>query len=215
MGLLSTLERVRVCRVSIDKWVWEKEGSGVFTCRSLFQTLIDKPTYTTLNLYHFTWKISIPSKVRVFCWLLILKKLNTQDILQKRQPFLSVSPSWCVMCKQDSESINHLFLHCPLVYRVWIAVIQKFKVSWVLPQDVNQLIEGPFMVGREKKTKLMWSLAIHAILWTVWRERNQRIFENKEQSFANIIDSVYYWVALWTSLDKDLNQVSFKNWLRG
>ena len=159
--------------------MWEKQGSRLFTCRSLFQSLIDKPTYTSVKLYNFIWKISIPNKVRVFCWLLILKKLNTQDLLQKRQPYLSISPSWCVVCKKDCESINHLFLHCPMVYRVWIAVIQKFKVSWVLPQDVNQLIEEAFMVGRDKRTKLLWSLVICATLWTVWRERNQRIFEDK------------------------------------
>ena len=102
-----------------------------------------------------------------------------------------------------------------MAYRVWTKILQKFKVSWVLPRDVNQLIEGAFMFGRDKRAKLLWSLVIYAILWTVWRERNQRIFEDKEQPLANIIDSVYYWVALWASLDKDLNQFSFKDWLIG
>ena len=87
--------------------------------------------------------------------------------------------------------------------------------SWVLPHDVNQLIDCDFMMGREKRIKLLWSLVIYAILWTLWIERNQRIFEEKERSFAEIIDSVYYWVALWATLHKDLNQFSFKEWLRG
>ena len=89
--LLSTLERVRVCGLPEDKWVREKEGSRLFTCKSLFKHLIDKPTYTPLKLHHCIWKISIPNKVRDFNWLLILKKLNTQDLLQRRQPFLSIS----------------------------------------------------------------------------------------------------------------------------
>ena len=79
--LLSTFEMVRVCGVSEDKWVWEKEGSGLFTCKSLFKHLIGKPFYTPLKFHHFIWKISIPHKIRVFSWLLILKKLNTHDLL--------------------------------------------------------------------------------------------------------------------------------------
>ena len=116
--LLSTLERVRVCGVSEDKWLWEKEGSGLFTCKSLFKHLIDKPFYTPLKFHNFIWKISIPNKVKVFSWLLILKKLNTQDLLQKRQFFLSVSSNWCVMCRTESESVNHLFLHCHMRHRL-------------------------------------------------------------------------------------------------
>ena len=88
--LLSTLERVRVYGAIQDKWMWDREGLGLFTCKSLFKSLIDMPNYTPFNFYHFIWKISISNKVRDFGWLLILKKLNTQDLLQKRQSFLSV-----------------------------------------------------------------------------------------------------------------------------
>ena len=117
-ALLSTLERIKVCVPLENKWVWDKEGFGIFTSKSLFKTLIDKPFFNHYNFYHFIWKTPIPNKVRVFGWLLTLKKLNTQDLLQKRQPFLSISPSWCVMCRNGSESINHLFLHCLVAQRI-------------------------------------------------------------------------------------------------
>ena len=194
--LLSTLERVKVLRVLEDKWEWELESSRLFTCKSLFKHLIDRPTYFPFNYQHFIWKISIPNKVRVFSWLLVLKKLNTRDLLQKRQPFWSASPSWCVLCRSESEMVNHLFLQCSIAQRVWMYILQKFNVSWVLPQDVNHLIEGDFMVGRDKRTKLLWSLVLHVGFWTLWKERNQRIFEEKTGSLDNIIESVYYWVVL-------------------
>ena len=88
--LLSTLEKVRVCGVLKYKQEWKKEGSRIFTCKSLFKSLIDKPTYTSFKFHHFIWKISIPNKVRVFDWLLILKKLNTQDLLQKKKETIFV-----------------------------------------------------------------------------------------------------------------------------
>ena len=98
--LLSTLERVRVCGVSEDKWVWEKEGSGLFTCKSLFKHLIDNLIYAPLKFHHFIWKISIPNKVRVFSWLLILKKLNTQDLLQKKNNLFCLFLRVSVLCAE-------------------------------------------------------------------------------------------------------------------
>ena len=133
--------------------MWELEGSGIFTTKSLFKSLIDKPFFNHYNFYHFIWKTSIPNKVRVFGWLLTLKKLNTQDLLEKRQPFLLVSPSWCVMCRNGNESVNHLFLHCFVAQRIWTKIIQKFGVTWVLTQDINHLIMGNFMSSRDKRTK--------------------------------------------------------------
>ena len=102
-GLLSDLERVRMCAALEDNWEWEKEGSGIFTTKSLFKALIDKPIFNPYIFYHFIWKTLIPNKIRVFGWLLTLKKLNTQDLLQKRQPFMYVSLSWCFMCRNGSE----------------------------------------------------------------------------------------------------------------
>ena len=32
------------------------------------------------------------------------------------------------------------------------------------------------MMGRDKRTKLLWPLVIYAVLWTLWIERNRRIF---------------------------------------
>ena len=58
------------------------------------------------------------------------------------------------------------------------------------------------MMGRDKRTKLLWPLVIHAALWTSWLERNRRIFEDREESLSNLLDSIYYQVALLASLHK-------------
>ena len=71
------------------------------------------------------------------------------------------------------------------------------------------------MMGRDKRTKLLWPLVIYAVLWTLWIERNRRNFEKREESLSNILDLIYYWVALWASVRKGLNQILFSDWLRG
>ena len=70
------------------------------------------------------------------------------------------------------------------------------------------------MMGGDK-TKLLWPLVIYAVLWTLWIETNRRIFEERVESLTNILDSIYYWIALWASIHKGLNQFPFSDWLRG
>ena len=48
------------------------------------------------------------------------------------------------MCKVDGESIDHLFLHCPVAKELWDTVLSLFGVLWVMPQHVRGLIEGRF-----------------------------------------------------------------------
>ena len=45
--------------------------------------------------------------------------------------------------------------------------------------------------------------------------KEQRIFEEREEFLSNILDSMYYWMALWASVHKGLNQLLFSDCLRG
>ena len=35
------------------------------------------------------------------------------------------------MCKSNGESVDHLFLHCPVAMDLWSMVLGLFGVSWV------------------------------------------------------------------------------------
>ena len=69
------------------------------------------------------WKLNIPVKVKVFTWLLVL---GVHTTIQKRHPHHFLSPGWCVMCKKDNESIDHLFLHCDFSLRLWCNILKEF-----------------------------------------------------------------------------------------
>ena len=45
------------------------------------------------------------------------------------------------MCKCNGESVDHLFLYCPVVMDLWAMVLGLFEVSWVMPQYVLGLLE--------------------------------------------------------------------------
>ena len=79
------------------------------------------------------WKQKIPSRVAFFVWIAALRKCLTIDNLRKRKVWIL---NWCYMCKRNGESVDHLFLHCPLASDLWATVLGLFGVSWVMPRTV-------------------------------------------------------------------------------
>ena len=110
--LLSLVSHSKVSRTEQDTRSWVGEKLGSFSCKSFFQLLINSPQDLAFVPHKFIWKTGIPPKVKVFVWLASWKRVNTCDILQKRRPKLAISPSWCSLCKQKGENIDHILLHC-------------------------------------------------------------------------------------------------------
>ena len=48
------------------------------------------------------------------------------------------------MCKCNSETIEHLFLHCPVALELWDMVFGLFGVCWVMPY----LLLGFWLAGK-------------------------------------------------------------------
>ena len=79
------------------------------------------------------WKQKIPSRVDFFVWTAALGKCLIIDNLRKRKVCIL---DWCYMCKCNSESVDHLFLHCPIASELWDMVFGLFGVSWVVPLSI-------------------------------------------------------------------------------
>ena len=72
-----------------------------------------------------------------FVWIAALGKCLTIDNLPKRKVWIL---DLCYMCKCNSESVDHLFLHCPVAMDLWSMVLGLFGVSWVMSQSIVGLL---------------------------------------------------------------------------
>ena len=108
--LLQRLERRHLCTSIEGRRIWLADSSGIFSCKSVFAWFGRDNSIPVNYQAKCIWKLSIPVKVKMFTWLLVLGKRNVHNNLQKRRPYHSLSPVWCFLCKKDKESIDHLFL---------------------------------------------------------------------------------------------------------
>jgi hypothetical protein len=101
----------------------------------------------------------------------------------------------CCMCKTNGESVDHFLLHCELARALWDAIFSRFSLSWVMPLRVVDLFSYWWSGGRSRSA-VVWKMVYSCLLWCLWRERNDRQFENKEMTIEELITffffSLYY-----------------------
>jgi hypothetical protein len=108
---------------------------------------------------------------------------------------------WCCMCKNGAESVEHLLLHCSFTGEIWDMVFGLFGVYWVMPRTTLELLECWQGCFGNHRNFLIWRVVPHCLMWSIWRERNRRSFENCERSYVEIkfffLRSLFDWVVGW------------------
>ena len=90
---------------------------GRFFCYLLFFKLfVDSNLDVSFEPYKIIWIGGIPSKVQIFTWLVALGKVNTCDLLQRRSPKGCLSPNWCVLCKEEGETLLDFIITLPILW---------------------------------------------------------------------------------------------------
>ena len=115
------------------------------------------------------------------------------------------------MCKQNQESIHHVFLQCEFARMLWFKMFREFGVALNVPDNILNLLNGCSYARWSTKVKKLWVCAVWAVLWGIWIERNARVFSDVYDSVHNLWDKILYWVAIWIKNHKDFRHISLSD----
>ncbi|RVW15777.1 LINE-1 retrotransposable element ORF2 protein [Vitis vinifera] len=198
--LMSSLSSVRFSPSLADSRAWSLSSSGLFTVKSFFLALSKVSNPILFLPAKFLWSSKVPSKVKALAWIVAHGKVNTNDKLQLRRPYKSLCPQWCILCKGNGESIDHLFLHCPVTIGLWNKLFKLAGLDWVPPRSFEDMLVIAFKgLGNSLRGKTLWQVACLTLVWIVWQERNKRIFEDKGRSEETLWDLILFYSTLWAS----------------
>jgi hypothetical protein len=107
---------------------------------------------------------------------------------------------WCCMCKRSGESINHLLLHCEVACTLWNVIFTLFDVKWVMNGRVLDLMACWKGQRGNKMVMKVWRMAPLCLMWTIWKERNARCFEDKELTMAELSNRFLKLLFLWVGV---------------
>jgi hypothetical protein len=179
-----------------DKWVWKEDAGGVFTVKSCYNLLsISAASALVLSseqqfVFRGIWKSAAPLKAIAFSWQALTGKIATRSNLLRRGVGFGGEATGCSFCGAVSETPIHLLLHCNLTAAVWYRVVSWLGLCFVNPP--NLFISFASFVGNGSSKKRKKGLAViwHALIWVIWKVRNDRIFNNKLLSVEEVVDMV-------------------------
>jgi hypothetical protein len=146
------------------------------------------------------WQVWAPSRYKFFIWLLLQQQqIWTADCLLLRE---WPNQYFCPLCMRNLEMANNLFAECPVSRHVWTKISNWADVPSLHPYRwaANQAVAGWFneLSGStaSSQSRGIQSMTI-LICWSLWCERNARVFEGVEKNCSRIVADIKEEVRMW------------------
>ena len=94
---LLTLLGVRLNSGVDDRRFWKVDSSRIYSCGSAFYALIKCDVHPRAAAASKLWNVKVPSKVKVFAWLLLLGKSNSGCFATEKTVPVDISKLVCTM----------------------------------------------------------------------------------------------------------------------
>ena len=121
-------------------------------------------------------------------WLLMHRKTLTWENLRKKG---FCGPSRCPLYNKEEETMNHLFNTCESANLMWNWVENTLQQMDRTRDSIHETIEnwrGNF--SSNQRVNIIWKIMPGFITWTIWKERNRRVFLNETRDINHSIDII-------------------------
>jgi ribonuclease HI len=172
---------------SQDTRYWLDSPTGEFNFKSAYQLESNssgQPSQFAGGKW--LWKVSSLPKVKYFIWLCLHNSLSVREVLASRG--LNITPL-CLRCGTHAESILHLLRDCSDSCAFWQKIgipsrcISSFGASlydWLHANCTDQSKKPPH--------NLPWSILFPIGLWSLWLERNNKVFHSESRPVDKLVD---------------------------
>ncbi|XP_039053775.1 uncharacterized protein LOC120195910 [Hibiscus syriacus] len=196
MQLISMLYNTSPFPTEDDCWIWLGNGEGNFTAKSCINAFYERGSeQNQVNWDKNIWSGFAPPRVELFVWQLVQHRVPVKEELAKRG-VAEIVDQRCVLCGREVESVSHLFLHCRVVWGLWSFFLKMWNVSLVTPKCTMEflILWDDFMTN-----SLIWKFIPRAVMWSVWKCRNEIIFQKGKLDLVKLSFIVRFRVASWFS----------------
>jgi hypothetical protein len=173
-----------------DTFRW-KSTSGSYSASSAYTLQFEETQQSPLR---HIWPAWAPPKCKFFFWLLLQRRVFTADRLLR---FGMPNQYFCPLCRRNLETPAHLFAECPWAREVWDRTAGLFACPAIRQPDGDDRALSWAVSKLAGSDRRAASLTI-LVAWEIWRERNRRVFCNKEMSVPSLVrlitDEASSWV---------------------
>jgi hypothetical protein len=185
-----------------DNWsyIW---GNAEFSSKKAYQAMIGSSPAP--KIFSILWKSSCQAKHKFFFWLLLHDRLNTRNLL-RRKNFVLQSYQCVLQSCSEEETLVHLFWVCPFAKNCW---------DFICPQRDRGLSILEALEDMRFKMKLPFAMEVLILsAWGIWIVRNNKIFKDQNTEFNNWKAIFFQELRLLVHRMKKKHVNSFKEWIQ-
>lgn len=142
-------------------------------------------------------------------WLCLYNKVLTGEKYRKRG---GIGPSVCLLCLNSEETVQHLFVECPIAQELWFLICRSLKLNqnWQLRSLEDNLKQ--WLLGNPNSASVPFF-----VTWGLQLFRNSILFEGNRQSLVEVGKKVLSAIAEYVSISGNnkvkilINPVFFGN----
>ncbi|GJW42637.1 hypothetical protein Tco_0071436 [Tanacetum coccineum] len=173
-----------------------KGGDGLvcsFSADTVWNTI--RARGTKVSWYDAVWFSCCIPKHAVHLWLVIRRRLKTQDTLRHWDNMIYALVT-CSLCETQPDSHDHLFFECPFSQQVWNQVKGAAGLA-SSNASIYDIIDDiiPFAARKTSKSVIA-KLVVAATSYFIWQERNGRLFKNMKRTVNQVVECIMNTVRL-------------------
>jgi hypothetical protein len=186
----------------VDSPVWTISRSGVYVSADTWNHFRIKRS--CVNWWPLVWHSYSIHKQTFILWLVVKNRLTTGD---RMLAWGYKGDTTCVICRNGTESRNHLFFGCGFWSRLWRTFMERCNIPNP-PNDWEDILEEGCRSWKTKAMKgVLCRLVLSATVYEIWKARNVirhgGQIKTEEQILKSIIWEVRYRVSGKRSFEEE------------
>ncbi|XP_056843436.1 uncharacterized protein LOC130495880 [Raphanus sativus] len=173
-----------------DTYIWTQQNTGNYSAKSGYYATQKIKTQSTISLLgdpnwnwqKLIWNPKLLPKIKMFMWRCAINNLPTGDNLRKRGLLGHTS---CAKCGAE-ETLEHILFRCTTAKETWELCPWSTPLDPLVCSSFRSTLQSSF--SKVNLPPMETSVNLFAwICWSLWLNKNQLTFENKQASPQEII----------------------------
>ncbi|XP_021980093.1 uncharacterized protein LOC110876227 [Helianthus annuus] len=192
----------------VDKWRWNLDGSDSFKVASIKRMLSEFNRVRPEKV--FEWCNWVPKKIGLVAWRAEMERLPTRCALVDRN--IPVQDRTCIMCGDYDETSEHIFVSCQVAQVIWQNAAIWCSIPPVIAFDLKDILSlHEFCSSLAMKKKAVYAVILVTI-WSIWKSRNEAVFQHKPPNTTRILDEIKAVAYLWVKNRAKMVSLTWEDW---
>lgn len=88
-------------------------------------------------------------------------------------------------------------MHCQYSWKLWAWWLSLWDVKWCAPFSIRQAFDQWHHPPKGKFFNKVWATSFFVIVWSIWKERNGRIFKESKSSIPQVQELILLRLSWW------------------